>query len=65
MALQAMKDSILNEIVLSAAIAWETCHRDLGDQTFLENPEGGNPVLAYMVSLGPRQNPDRSGAGMT
>jgi len=36
MALQAMKDSILNEIVLIVAIAREASHRDPGDPTFLE-----------------------------
>jgi len=75
MALQAMKDGILNEIVLSAAIAMETSHRDPGDQPFWEGPESRNPVLAYMVSLGPGQMiagmtrgdsrliPDASGSG--
>jgi len=61
MALQAMKDRILNEIVLSAAIARETSHRDPGDQAFLEGPEGRNPVFPprfRWVSA-----PDKSGPG--
>ena len=53
MALQAMKDSILNEIVLSAAIARETSHRDPDNLTFLEDPEG--TLFSYAVPLGPRQ----------
>ncbi len=48
-----MKDSILNEIVLSAAIARETSHRDPGNLTFLEDPEG--TLFSYAVPLGPRQ----------
>jgi hypothetical protein len=53
MALQAMKDSILNQVVLSAAITRETSHRDLGDPTFLEGPEGRNPVYIrfHFISL--------------
>jgi len=55
MALQAMKDSILNEIALSAAIARETGHLDPANQTFWEGPEGRNPVLANVIPLDSRQ----------
>jgi len=54
MDLQAMKDSILNGIVLGATIAGETSHRHLGDQTFWEDPESRHPVLANRISLDPR-----------
>jgi hypothetical protein len=41
MALQAMKDSILKEIMLSAAISGESSHRDSGDPTIFGSPLSG------------------------